>query len=92
MSAMNLSDIRRDYQLKQLDPKEVDNDPIRQFEIWMNEALDAKTSDPTAMTLATASAEGKPSARIVLLKYFSHDGFFLFHQLRKSKRHRTGGE
>lgn len=75
---MNLSEVRREYQLKQLDPKEVNNDPIRQFEIWMNEALDAKTSDPTAMTLATASAEGKPSARIVLLKYFSHDGFFFF--------------
>ena len=78
MSQMNLSDIRRDYQLKQLDPREVDGDPVRQFEIWMNEALDAKISDPTAMTLATATAEGKPSARIVLLKYFSHDGFFFF--------------
>jgi pyridoxamine 5'-phosphate oxidase len=75
---MNLSEIRRDYQLKQLDPREVNADPIRQFEIWMNEALDAKISDPTAMTLATASPEGKPSARIVLLKYFSHDGFFFF--------------
>ena len=75
---MNLSDIRRDYQLKQLDPKEVNADPIRQFEVWINEALDAKISDPTAMTLATATADGKPSARIVLLKYFSHDGFFFF--------------
>ncbi len=75
---MNLSDIRRDYILEELDENRVSHDPLEQFGLWLNEAIEAKISDPTAMVLATATTDGIPSARIVLLKIFSDDGFGFF--------------
>ncbi len=75
---MNLSDIRRDYILEELDENRVSHDPLQQFGLWLNEAIEAKISDPTAMVLATATPDGIPSARIVLLKIFSDNGFGFF--------------
>ena len=63
-----LADLRQDYQKEALDTHDVDENPFIQFEKWFNEALKAEILEPNAMTLATASLEGKPSARIVLLK------------------------
>ena len=64
----NIADLRQDYQLKALDTSDVDNNPFVQFSKWFDEALKSEILEPNAMTLATVSAEGKPSARIVLLK------------------------
>ena len=63
---MKIADIRRDYKLKSLIENEVAEDAISQFTNWWNEALDSNIDEVNAMTLATASKEGLPSARIVL--------------------------
>lgn len=75
---MDLTDIRNDYRLKMLDENKINRDPLQQFEIWLNEAIEAKVNEPTAMVLATATTAGIPSSRIVLLKAFSDQGFGFF--------------
>jgi pyridoxamine 5'-phosphate oxidase len=75
---MNLADLRRDYALKTLDESQVDANPLRQFETWMQEALGAQLPEPTAMHLATVGADGRPSGRIVLLKGVDADGFVFY--------------
>jgi pyridoxamine 5'-phosphate oxidase len=61
-----------------LDEKSIDRDPIRQFQTWFNDAIAAKLPMPDAMTLATATPGGKPSARMVLLKQVDEDGFVFY--------------
>ena len=68
-----------------LDEKVIDRDPIRQFQSWLNDAIAAKLPLPEAMTLATASPDGKPSARMVLLKQVDHDGFVFYTNYRSAK-------
>jgi pyridoxamine 5'-phosphate oxidase len=68
-----------------LDEKTIDRDPIRQFQLWFNDAIDAKLPLPEAMTLATATPDGKPSARMVLLKQVDEDGFVFFTNYRSAK-------
>lgn len=75
---MSLSDIRRDYARQSLDEKDVDPDPIRQFQAWFAEALEVDAAEANAATLATATPDGRPSARIVLLKGFDERGFAFF--------------
>ncbi len=74
----NIADIRRDYSFKILSEQEVNPDPIKQFGQWWEEAVQSKIDEVNAMTLATASPDGLPSARIVLLKGFSDQGFVFF--------------
>ena len=74
----NIADIRRDYSHKGLAEKEVNANPIKQFENWWNEAVNSKIDEVNAMTLATASVDALPSARIVLLKEFNERGFVFF--------------
>lgn len=74
----SLADIRKDYILHSLSEKDIDADPFRQFAIWWQEAETAEILEVNAMTLATASAEGVPSARIVLLKGYDERGFVFF--------------
>lgn len=64
--------------LEGLDEKTIDRDPIQQFQLWFNDAIAAGLPLPEAMTLATATSDGKPSARMVLLKQVDHDGFVFF--------------
>lgn len=71
--------------LEGLDEKTIDRDPIKQFQIWFNDAVVAKLPMPEAMTLATATPDGKPSARMVLLKQVDHDGFVFFTNYRSAK-------
>ena len=75
---MNIADIRKDYKLKILDEKLINHNPMIQFESWLTEVLEAKVNEPTAMVLATATPDGFPSSRVVLLKAFSSDGFGFF--------------
>jgi pyridoxamine 5'-phosphate oxidase len=75
---VNIADIRREYHRAALTEADVDPDPLRQFERWLSEAIRAELPEPTAMTLATADGDGRPSARIVLLKGASPEGFVFF--------------
>ena len=70
-----VANLRRDYSQKSLNENEVATDPLQQFETWWQEAIASGIEEPNAMTLATASADGIPSARIVLLKGFDNNGF-----------------
>jgi pyridoxamine 5'-phosphate oxidase len=73
----NISDLREDYRLKSLDFTDVTTHPFPQFETWFQEAVAAQILEPNAMVLATV-AEGKPSARVVLLKGLTTEGFVFF--------------
>jgi pyridoxamine 5'-phosphate oxidase len=74
----SIADIRKDYKLRSLLEKDVAPHPVRQFETWWQEALNSEIDEVNAMTLATASADGVPAARIVLLKGFDEHGFVFF--------------
>ncbi len=82
---MSIASIRKDYQLKSLDETEVRPDAIDQFSIWWNEALKAEIDEVNAMTLCTIKPDGKPSARIVLLKGFDSSGFVFFTNYESDK-------
>ena len=73
-----LADLRRDYASRALDEKDAHSDPLQQFTIWFDEALKSQLLDVNAMTLATSSATGEPSARIVLLKGADEHGFVFY--------------
>jgi pyridoxamine 5'-phosphate oxidase len=68
-----------------LDEKTIDRDPIKQFQMWLDDAFAAKLPLPEAMTLATATPDGKPSARMVLLKQVDHDGFVFYTNYNSAK-------
>jgi pyridoxamine 5'-phosphate oxidase len=73
-----IASLRREAPESQLDEEDVAPNPIDQFRSWMQEAIDAGLTFPNAMTLATATGEGAPSARIVLLKGIDERGFVFF--------------
>jgi pyridoxamine 5'-phosphate oxidase len=75
---LNTADLRQEYHRASLTEADVDPDPLRQFQSWLHEAVQAALPEPTAMTLATVAADGKPSARIVLLKGVDPGGFIFF--------------
>ena len=72
---MTLDDLRREYTRSGLNEADADADPIRQFAAWFGQAVAAQVPEPNAMTLATVGPDGRPSARIVLLKAFDEAGF-----------------
>lgn len=74
----NIAEIRKEYSREVLDESHAHTDPFRQFEQWWHEALASEIDEVNAMTLATAGTNGKPSARIVLLKGFTEEGFIFF--------------
>lgn len=78
MNQQEIQNLRQDYSASTLSENSTKGDPIKQFEQWFNEALEAKLHEPNAMTLSTATVTGKPSARIVLLKGFHTGGFIFF--------------
>lgn len=73
-----ISEIREEYREDGIVKSDLFDDPIDQFNQWMKEALDAGIEQPNAMTLATSTREGRPSARIVLLKEVTNQGFIFF--------------
>jgi pyridoxamine 5'-phosphate oxidase len=82
---MSIADLRREYRLASLDVPDVDKDPVTEFGKWLEQALRAEVLEPHAMTLATASADGVPSARIVLLRGYDASGFTFFTDYRSRK-------
>lgn len=74
----NIEALRQDYRLASLEVSDVGANPFLQFKKWFQEALDAQLPEPNAMTLATATPEGKPTLRVVLLKGFDENGFVFY--------------
>lgn len=83
-----IADLRREYARARLDERDVSHDPMVEFARWFAETQEAQLPEPNAMTLATATPDGAPSARIVLLKAFDERGFVFFTDYRSRK----GGE
>lgn len=75
---MELENFRREYLQGGLKRDDLKDDPIEQFELWLQQAIDAGLHDPTAMTVATVDADGQPSQRIVLLKHVDQRGFVFY--------------
>ncbi len=73
-----LAALRQDYALKTLEEAQVDRDPLKQFGVWLVEAIHAQVPEPTAMHLATVGPSGRPSGRIVLLKGLGAGGFVFY--------------
>lgn len=81
----SLNDIRREYTKAALDRDSLEDDPLVLFGRWLENAIDAKLADPTAMTVATVDGDGQPSQRIVLLKDVSQGGFVFYTNLGSRK-------
>jgi pyridoxamine 5'-phosphate oxidase len=79
--------LRREYSGKPLKKSDVYQDPIKQFSVWFDEAVDAVKADPNAMLISTVNGAGKPSSRTVLLKGFDAEGFLFYtnYNSRKAK-------
>ncbi len=75
---MDLELLRREYLHGGLSRDELAENPFDQFSLWMQQAIALEIGDPTAMTIATVSADGQPSQRIVLLKHFDDSGFVFY--------------
>jgi len=82
---VNIAELRREYRRASLSEADVDPDPFRQFQSWLQEAITAEVPEPTAMTLATVGADGLPGARIVLLKGVETNGFLFFTNYQSRK-------
>lgn len=82
---MNLTSMRQEYLSKGLHRKDLDPNPIKQFEVWFNQALQAELLEPNAMTLATVGLDFMPSLRTVLLKMYTKKGFVFFSNYKSKK-------
>src|SRR5687768_18547933 len=82
---MRISDLRQEYMRAGLSESDADPDPLRQFDIWLRDAVQAGVPLPNAMTLATVDAAGSPDARVVLLKGLEHGGFAFYTNYRSRK-------
>ena len=83
----SISDLRKSYERDELDEVRSHADPLRQFGQWMDEAIAAEIPEPTAMTVATVAASGRPSTRVVLLKGYDARGLVWYtnYQSRKGR-------
>lgn len=73
-STQRIAELRKSYERAELDESASAADPIVQFRLWLQQALDAQLPEPNAMTLATVGADGRPSTRVVLIKGFDERG------------------
>lgn len=87
---MDIGDYRREYLQGGLKREDLSKSPFEQFEKWFKQAMQADIPDASAMTLATVSADGKPTQRTVLLKLFDEKGFIFFTNYSSQKSHQIG--
>jgi pyridoxamine 5'-phosphate oxidase len=80
-----IADLRKEYSSKNLLETDIEQNPINQFDKWWHEAINSQIDEVNAMTLATASGDGMPSARIMLLKGFDNNGFVFFTNYKSYK-------
>lgn len=85
---MAFADLRKEYMLQGLSERDLDPDPLHQFARWLDQAVAASLIEPNAMALATATPDGRPSVRMVLLKGFDPGGFVFYTNYESRK----GGE
>jgi len=78
MNQKQLENLREEYKAASLSEIDSKADPLKQFELWFNEAIEAKVPESNAMTLSTATTDGRPSARVVLLKGIHENGFVFY--------------
>ena len=85
---MDIHNLREEYTQAELRRKDLQEDPFEQFELWFQQACNAELQEPNAMVLATASVQGEPLVRTVLLKYFDRNGFVFFtnYESRKARQ------
>lgn len=83
----NIADIRINYSKQELTEASVAGNPIEQFQVWLQEAIQAQADEPTALVLSTVNPAGKPSARVVLLKGVDEQGFTFFTNYDSRKGH-----
>lgn len=81
----SIADLRKDYSSQTLFEHDVESNPVDQFQKWWSQAINSQIEEPNAMTVATASADGVPAARIMLLKGFSKEGFVFFTNYKSYK-------
>ena len=86
-ASIAIADLRQDYRYQALLESDISADPFEQFQIWFDQAVAAELPEPNAMTLATVTTEGRPAARMVLLKGCSPEGFVFYtnYQSRKGQ-------
>ncbi|MET0334734.1 MAG: pyridoxamine 5'-phosphate oxidase [Rhizobacter sp.] len=87
MSTQNIADLRKSYERAELDESASRSDPLEQFGLWLQQALDAQVPEPNAMTLATVGVSGRPSTRIVLIKGFDARGITWYTNYESRKGH-----
>lgn len=85
---MDLFNIRKDFTLQTLEEEDILSNPFQMLQLWLDEAIVHKALEPTAMTLSTATKEGRPSSRVLLLKEIKKDGlvFFSNHESKKGQQ------
>ncbi|MCD1126538.1 pyridoxamine 5'-phosphate oxidase [Jinshanibacter sp. LJY008] len=81
----DIADLRREYTQGGLRRKDLPEDPLVLFELWLKQTCEAQIPDPTAMCVATVDAQGRPSQRIVLLKHYDEKGFVFYTNLGSRK-------
>ena len=83
----DIANLRKSYERAELDESASDADPLRQFRLWLDQAIEGKLPEPNAMTLASVGADGRPSTRIVLVKGIDERGlaWFTNYQSRKGR-------
>lgn len=89
---MNIADLRKSYEQDELVEASAATDPLRQFEKWLQQALDAKLPEPNAMTLATVGPDGRPSTRVVLIKGCDARGLVWFTNYQSRKGHELSAD
>jgi pyridoxamine 5'-phosphate oxidase len=78
MVEIKIGDIRRDFSKKKLKPELLHDNPVKQFQIWLNEAIKAEVPEATGMCLATVDPDGQPSTRMLLLKDVTNEEFVFY--------------
>jgi len=81
----DIASIRKDYSRQELSPEDCLPDPLAQFQQWLREAITAELPEPTAMHVATVAADGRPSARLVLLKAVEENRFVFYTNYQSAK-------
>lgn len=82
---MDISSLRNEYKRSALSIQSVNKNPVKQFENWLNDAVQSVVPDPTAMAVSTFGTNGFPQTRIVLLKYLDNNGFVFFTNFESQK-------
>ncbi|NQD36219.1 pyridoxamine 5'-phosphate oxidase [Permianibacter sp. IMCC34836] len=87
----DIASIRKDYSKEELSPEQCHADPLSQFQHWLDEAIAAQVPEPTAMHVATVAADGRPSARLVLLKGIEQQRFVFYTNYDSRKGQQLAG-